>query len=343
MEKKKMILDLDTGIDDALAIAYAAGRTDIELLGITSVFGNVTADRAAENSLDILALLGREDVPVYQGEGAPLGEETYAPAAISRQIHGENGVGEIGLAPSGRKTETESGVDFLIRSIMTLGKELTIVATGPLTNLAAVFRRCPQAAGQLGKLVIMGGAVTVPGNVCPWAEANILGDPAAAKTVFESGADIVLVGLDVTMRTLLTRKETAQMRAWGTEAGEKLADMVEFYLKAYERLAPWMGGCAIHDPLAVGIAADPSLAETFSTYLTAETEGPLRGRTIGRQELLRTPGGNTAVCLNVDAERYLKGFMEAVGRSAKAPEMNGPERGADAGAPAEGSAGKDNL
>ena len=158
-------------------------------------------------------------------------------------------------------------------------------------------------------IVMMGGALTVPGNVSAWAEANISQDPDATDYLFLHSQDVTMVGLDVTLRTLLTEKETARWRATGTAAGEIFADMVDYYIRAYATTAPHLGGCGLHDPLAVAVAADPSLVEVVETNMKTDTEGPTRGRTIADEtRLSQEPTAKVAV--GVDNERFVSEFVD---------------------------------
>ncbi|AVK60901.1 nucleoside hydrolase [Lactobacillus sp. CBA3605] len=309
MAKRKMILDLDTGIDDAMAIAYAVGAPDVDLIGIISSYGNVVVDQAAYNSLQILALLGATDVPVFVGEPHASTTEHFDVMAISEQIHGKNGIGEVDLPTPTRQPETQSGVDFLIEAAHQYGADLTLIPTGPLTNLAAALEKSPDIAHLIGNVTLMGGALTVPGNVSHYAEANINQDAEAANAVFTSDLDLTMVGLDVTLRTLLTKTETSQWRALKTTAGEKFADIVDYYIAAYDITSPDLHGCALHDPLAVGVALDPTFVTTLGLNMYVETTGEDYGRTIGDPARLDDPKTNVTVALTVDKDRYLKTFM----------------------------------
>ena len=243
---RKLILDLDTGIDDALAIAYALGSPEAELIGITATYGNVLMDRSVRNSLAVLDILGASSVPVHPGLPHSSTTEDFSVQEISAFIHGRNGVGEVDIAPSPRSAEATGAVDFIIEASHRYGDELVYIPTGPLTNLAAALEKDPGLAGRL-RVVLMGGALTVSGNVSPWAEANISQDPDAADAVFRSGIDATMIGLDVTLQTLLTYEQTRRWRELGTPAGAFLADMTDYYIKAYETTAPGLGGCGLHD------------------------------------------------------------------------------------------------
>ena len=181
-----------------------------------------------------------------------------------------------------------------------------------MTNLAAAIDRDPEFAAN-ARIVIMGGALTVPGNVRPWAEANINQDPEAADKLFRSGADVTMIGLDVTLQTLLTYDETKQWRELGTDAGRVLADMTDYYIKAYDTTAPHLGGCGLHDPLAVGVAVDPSLVTVIEHNMKVDVDGETRGRTIGDEVRLNDPVKNVKVAVGVDVERFLSEFMSRIG------------------------------
>lgn len=318
---QKLILDLDTGIDDALAISYALGSPEVDLIGIVGTYGNVLLQQGIRNDLAITDLLGHPEVKVYQGLPHALKKDSFEVQPVSAFIHGQNGIGETAIPDSDREPENESGIDFIIDAVKTYGKDLVYVPTGPQTNLAAAIRKAPEIVSQIGKVVLMGGALTVPGNVSAWAEANISQDPDAADEVFRSGVPATMVGLDVTLQTLLTRKETEQWRQLGNAAGRFLADMTDFYIKAYETTAPGLGGCGLHDPLAVGVAVDPTLVATLPINMQTDVEGATRGRTIGDPDKLNDPRKTMQVAVGVDAPRFLSEFMTRitnVARSAKA-------------------------
>lgn len=340
---RKLVLDLDTGIDDTLALAYALGSPEVELVGIMASFGNVAVGTGVRNALAVLDLLGHPEVPVYVGADRPLvATEAFLPSESVLRIHGDNGIGGCAIPDSARRPvlatdEVAAGgragrdaeahgaqepwdrpnaaADFLARAVRTYGDELVYVPTGPLTNLAVALRRDPSLVQALRHVTLMGGALTVPGNVSPCAEANIANDPEAADEVFRSSLRTTMVGLDVTHQTLLTRRETARWREAGTPAAAFLADMTDFYIDAYLRNNPYLGGCSLHDPLAVGVAVDPSLVRTHGINLKVDLEGSFRGRTIGDDERLNDPWKTCEVALEVDAPRFLEEFMRRVGRA----------------------------
>lgn len=311
---KKAILDLDTGIDDALALAYALGSPELEVIGVTCTYGNVLLETGAANNLALLELFGAPEVPVHLGEPHAVKRDGFEVLEISAFIHGDNGIGEVALEKAAAEARP-GGVDFLIDSVREHGDDLVIIATGPLTNLAAAATRDPSFADN-AHIVIMGGALTVPGNVSPWAEANINQDPDAANDVFRQASDVTMIGLDVTLQTLLTTEHTAQWRGLGTPAATALADMTDYYIKAYETTAPHLGGCGLHDPLAVGVAVDPSLVTLLPINLKVDVEGETRGRTIGDEVRLNDPVRTARAAVAVEVDRFLSEFMTRVGRVA---------------------------
>ncbi|WP_251545699.1 nucleoside hydrolase [Limosilactobacillus caecicola] len=311
MATKKMILDLDTGVDDALAIAYATAAPDVDLIGIVSSYGNNLLDVCAQNSLKLLELLGQTDVPVYKGLPHSSTSDHFDVMQVSLDIHGNNGIGEVELPDPQRQVESESGVDFYIEAAHKYGKDLIIVPTGPMTNLAAALEKDPSIAKLIGNVTFMGGALTVEGNVTGAAEANINQDAEAANVVLSNpDLPLTMVGLDVTLRTLLTKKETQQWRDLGTAAGKAYADLTDFYIDAYYNLDIDKNGCALHDPLAVGVSLDPSFVQTISLFMKVVYEGADYGRTVGNNAKLNDPNPNVKVAVNVDKERYLKTFMD---------------------------------
>ena len=311
MAKRKMILDLDTGVDDALAIAYALADSEVDLIGIVSSYGNNLLDVCAENSLKLLELLGHTDIPVFKGLPHSCTTEHFDVMQVSKDIHGDNGIGDVELPAPSRALEEQSGVDFYIEAAHKYGKDLIIIPTGPMTNLAAALKKDPEIADLIGNVTFMGGALTVEGNVTPVAEANINQDPKAADEVMKSNLPLTMVGLDVTLRTLLTKNETKQWRELGTASGKAFADITDFYIDAYYNLDIDKRGCALHDPLAVGVGIDPSFVSTISLFMkVVYQEGPYYGRTIGDNAKLNDPNPNVKVAVNVDKERYLKAFMD---------------------------------
>lgn len=300
----KVILDLDTGIDDALALAYALAHPGLELIGVTVTYGNVPVELGVRNTLVLLELLGAGDVPVFAGE-QPAG---FQVKPISAFIHGRNGIGDVLLPPPRGQVQEESAVEFLCRAARKHGEDLVIIPTGPSTTIAAALKAEPALADT--RIVMMGGALTVPGNVTTWSEANVAQDPAATDFLFRTARDVTMVGLDVTLQTLLTTAETRQWRGLGTRAGRVYADMLDYYIRAYAAIEPDLGGCGLHDPLAVAVAADPSLVTRFDTNLACETTGTTPGRTIGDVARMQELHKAAHVAVDVDAPRFVAELMD---------------------------------
>lgn len=306
--KPKVILDVDTGIDDALAIAYAVASPEIELLGITTTYGMVNVDFSTRNTLKVLEQL-QSDLPVYKGSEKPL----VRMRRYSGTFHGKDGLGDTVKTSPQRQASSLHAVDYIIEQVRKYGKELTLITTGPLTNLAHAIIRDPDIVGMVGSVVSMGGAITTPGNVTKFAEANIYIDPHAAEIVLKSALPITLVGLDVTRKTVLTSEEVQNWRQKGTECSLFFADFTDYYIQAYKGNYPYLKGCALHDPLAVGVVTHPDLVKTLPMYLQVDLEDDSLGRTT--EDLYRdsSEGPNIQVCLKVDAPRFLDLFLSRVG------------------------------
>ena len=321
--RKKLILDLDTGIDDALAIAYALGSADeIDLIGITATYGNVAVPLAARNALAVLHLFGRDDVPVYPGVDHPIAPATlpkmrgttpderaqayarwqnggadgwqtdasWSPTPGSVAVHHPNGIGGAIIPDSPRAPEAPgSAVDFIITAAREYGQDLTIVPTGAMPTMATVFRNAPDLKDSGVNVTLMGGALTLPGNVSPAAEANISQDPEAADYLFKCGASTTMIGVTMT----------------------------DYYIDFYLKNQPEMHGCGLHDPLAVAAALVPWLVTTFGFNLQVDLEGRFRGRTIGDRSRLQDPDKHTQVALGVDVPEFLDRFMGRVTAAAR--------------------------
>ncbi|MGG5316657.1 nucleoside hydrolase [Enterococcus sp. AZ072] len=304
----KLILDLDTGIDDALALTYALGHPEAEVIGVTTTFGNVILEQATANTLDLLSLLKQEDTPVFEGAAFPWGTADYQTTDDLHRVHGFNGIGNVSLLKSKRISESESAVDFFLRAAETYGNELTIVTAGPLTNLAEAIKKDAEVMNKVGRIVMMAGALTIPGNLSPFAEANIYNDPLAAEFVFTSGVSFTMVGLDVTLQTMITQKDMEQWTTIQTETAQAITEMTTYYYT--NEYGEGEFGGALHDPLAVEVALNPEiLTETLAINLTVETAGPSIGRTIGELARLNQPLKTAVVGLSVDSPQFLERFF----------------------------------
>ncbi|WP_018131327.1 nucleoside hydrolase [Effusibacillus pohliae] len=307
---KYVILDVDTGIDDALAIAYAVQSPELRLLGITTCYGNVSVEEATRNTLQVLDILEAEEIPVVPGADKPFAREHVNEAG--RRIHGQNGLGNTSLPSPRRTARSQQAAEFIVSTVREYPNRVTLITVGSQTNLALAIQKDPAIVDLVERVVIMGGAVTVPGNVTPYAEANIYADPEAASLVFQSGIPITLVGLDVTMQTLLTRTHVQDWRALNTPFSRFLADICDYYIDAYHQFDPSLGGCALHDPLAVGVVIDPSFVKCVPMHVRVDLEGEVsKGRTVQ----VHQAEPNMEVCLEVDVERFVSHFLQRVCKS----------------------------
>lgn len=387
---RKLILDVDTGIDDALALAYLASFNEVDLLGVIGTYGNVVADTAVRNTRYVLDRLGLHHVPAMAGSTHPSWADSFIADAGCAQFHGVDGLGGFGpvadssvpdsvvvnAIPSDCQTcsdgicaseagtctsavrrlisvggydvhdphanpSTDSfalsfamgdramradtvhspalpeGVRFIIDTIRRFGSDVTVVATGPLTDIAAAIDAAPDIASSL-QLVMMCGTLTQEGNC--WdatAETNIIQDPEAADRVFHSEADTTMVGLDVTHQCLLGRAATAGWR--GTELGDFLADMADFSIEANAKADACLfaKGMPLHDPLAAAVAIDPGLVGCFDLPMKVETQTGdfhgTRGRTIGDPAGLIDPSApRVHVALTVDHNRFVADFAHRI-------------------------------
>lgn len=289
-----LVLDLDTGIDDAIALTIAAKDERINLLGVTCTYGNVTVDESTFNTLSLLSLLNRDDVPVYKGnDRSLLASTTYVPHEAGRKIHGKNGTGSIVLKESKREIESIGAVSFL-SSLMKERDDITIITTGPMTNLATTLTNSPSLLDWKGKIIFMGGALTVIGNVNHFSEANIYKDPEAAKIIVESGLDVTMIGLDVTEKTRLYRKDAEKWKKKGSKAGKILGSMLDYYLD--NTLKRMKHSSMPH--LQLYVHSTPSISLPFP--LTVETEGLDRGGVVVNEDRLLTKDKMVKVALDVD-------------------------------------------
>src|SRR5919199_1656548 len=238
MAATPILLDCDPGHDDAIALLLALASPEVELRGITTVAGNQTVEKTTANALRVLELAGRPDVEVAAGAGRPLVREPY----VAAEVHGETGLDGSDLPPARRLPLEQHAVDFLAERV----GGVTLVATGPLTNVALLLARHPEVRPE--RIVLMGGAIA-EGNVTPAAEFNIWADPEAARKVFDSGLDVTMVGLDVTHRALMRPEHAETLRAAG-RVGEVVAELWAFYHRHHTRVYDFPG-TPVHDALAL--------------------------------------------------------------------------------------------
>lgn len=295
-----ILLDCDPGHDDAIAILLALASPEVELLGITTVSGNQTLEKTTANAIRVLELVGRADVPVAAGADRPLVRERH----VAEYVHGETGLDGPDLPPPRGAPVGRHAAEFLAERI----DGATLVAVGPLTNVALLLALHPDARPE--RIVIMGGAIA-EGNVTPAAEFNIWADPEAARRVFESGIDVTMVGLDVTHRALMTREHAERLRAMGP-AGRFVAELYDFFSLFHHRTYG-SEDSPIHDAVAVAHVLRPELVETAHRRVDVDCSWELsRGRTL--VDLWQRTGKepNAHVAVGVQGEAFIELLIERV-------------------------------
>ena len=306
----KLLLDVDTGIDDALALFYLADahkKGEIEILGSTTVGGNVEVGQTTLNTINIWEMLDL-DIPVAAGAKHPL----MAPLNPAPFVHGDDGLGNTFLPAPKKLPSEESAAEMILRLSHEYAGELTLLTTAPLTNIATALLQDPSLASRIRKVVIMGGAVFT-GNVSAVAEANIANDPEAARIVFRSGMEMTLVGLDVTHEVYWEEQDLKELVKIANGRSAFLIQIIDFISTAYESLSGWKR-CVLHDPLAAGVCLFPDLVKSEKRYVDVELNGELtRGMTVVDRRG-RTPLGeeNMNVALEVDAKRFKTQLMESL-------------------------------
>jgi uridine nucleosidase len=302
----KIIFDTDPGIDDSMALLLALASPELEVVGVTTVFGNNSVDKLTLNALRILEVAGRSDIPVAQGAGTPL---VRAYRGRGEDVHGEDGLGNTNLPLPAGKALAESAAAFIVRTVCAQPGEITLVAVGPLTNLALALKLEPRLPTLVKQVIVRGGAAHVPGNISPVAEANIYNDPEAANLVFSARWPLTMVGLDVTTRTVMTRAYFDSVLAVRNPRTEFLEQVTPFYFKFYAWLYK-LDGVFTHDPSAIGYAIDPTLFQTENVPIYVETQGNCAGQTVPDPFRSYATGGEVTVCVGVDSERLLALFKE---------------------------------
>jgi purine nucleosidase len=316
-----LIIDVDTGIDDAFGLLYACACPSARLLGVSTVAGNVDLAHATRNTRAVLALIRRADIPVWPGCASPI---LHAPAE-ARTVHGASGLGYAVLPDPPRQVDAVNAIDAIVAHAHALKGELVLVATGPLTNVALALMREPALPRLVRRLVLMGGAYRETGNVTPAAEFNIWHDPEAARVVFrafggEGAAPLVAVGLDVTRKTLLRPADLARLaeRCVGLAHAPRLLGFLDDAARYYFDFMETSSGARVftmHDPLAIAAAIDPSLIATQRVAVDVETAGALTGgMTVADWRGVWKRPPNVEVATAVDAERFIGAFLDAMER-----------------------------
>lgn len=307
--KNKVIIDCDPGHDDAVALVLAT-RADIELLGVSVVAGNSTLSHTVRNALNVLAFAGAGDVPVYAGCEKPLRHALQN--ASGEQIHGADGLGNWNFETPTRQPEDEHAVDFLIRTLRDTSEKITLVCLGPLTNIATAFTRAPECKQRVERLIMMGGAVRVSGNVTPTAEFNFYSDPDAAKIVMESGCELCLIPLDVTMKALFYKEDIARLKEADNELSQFVGGLLSLYADNYTKELGFYA-CPVHDALCVCVLMEQGLLRYEETKIEIVTDGAETGKS--------TPDRGKGACVRYGSDIDREAFVALIERAVLKPRI----------------------
>ena len=301
---RKVIFDTDPGIDDAMALLYLHACDNLELLGITTIFGNASIENCTSNALFLCEQFG-VTAPVYRGADRLLTGKK--PENYPDFVHGINGLADIDVRVSEKNFEDQDASSFLIESINANPNEITILAVARLTNIALAINKDPNFASRVKEIIFMGGAASCEGNVTPWAEANIIGDPEAASAVFNSGIPLVMVGLDVTLMTRMSNEFLDSLTSDLVHLQNLLVSINKVYASYYKTSQNW-DEFPVHDSSAIAYAKNPNMFGTESDQLSCTLDAEERGRTIF------APGasGSHRVCLTVDSHALLDDYLKTV-------------------------------
>ena len=302
---KKLIIDTDGGIDDAIALLASFSEPELEILGITTVYSNTSVENATRNALDLMLMKKRDDIPVAKGADRPLsGVEKKS----SSDVHGENGLGNIVIPHSSRKELDIGASNFIVNKVNEYPGEVTILTLGPMTNIAKALEIDPTIAKKTKRLVVMGGAVFTHGNVTACSEANIHADSTAAKIVFSSGFDLYLIGLDVTTKAEFSKAKLDALSSFQDDASKPIYDfvksMLRFYFDFYFRVEGTFLSSPVHDPLALMAVLDDSLFAFRRLPVSVIVSDDItNGMTIADMRCHPTEQNYVNVAIDVDANR----------------------------------------
>ena len=307
MKKIPVIMDVDTGIDDAVALILAMSSPQIDLKGVTVVAGNKIIEKTLHNTLSVVDYFGNGNIPVAKGAAKPLVKELYYDAAT----HGESGLGTAVLPQPKIAPHRLDAVDFIRETLENSEEKITLIPVGPLTNIALLLMCYPHVKEKIDKIVMMGGGA-FEGNMNAVCEFNIFVDPEAAQVVFDSGVDIVMCGLDITMKSYTTMEDIMRIKATGTEAGAFCAEAFGVYYDRYVNNSR-LPGCAVHDAVAVTYLLHPEWIQTKRANVKVDIDGrETYGQTVcdfrpDRNKAL----DNATVCLDIDGEKFIELLVTA--------------------------------
>lgn len=303
---QKIIIDTDPGVDDAMAIFFALRSPELEVIGLTTIFGNVHTDLATFNALRLLEIADRTDIPVARGSDNPLTRPFKGPVPF---VHGDDGQGNVNLPPPKTKRISGAAAKFIVDQVRKFPGEITLVPIGPLTNLALALRLDPNIMKNVKEVVLMGGNALAPGNATPAAEANVYNDPEAADLVFSAYWPVTMVGLDVTHTVNMTPTHLDHYAKADNPLAQHITRIVPHYRRYFEN-AYGIKGIYVHDSSAIAYLIDPSLFKVERWPICVETMGISRGKTWpnnGERTLPPWEGRPlVTVCVKVDAKKMLE-------------------------------------
>ncbi|WP_185922498.1 pyrimidine-specific ribonucleoside hydrolase RihA [Hafnia paralvei] len=304
-----IILDCDPGHDDAIALILALASPELELKAVTTSAGNQTPDKTLRNALRILTLLQRSDIPVAGGAVKPLMRELI----IADNVHGESGLDGPELPEPNFAPQTCNAVELIAQTLRASQQPVTVVATGPLTNIALLLTSHPELHAKISRIVIMGGAAML-GNWTPAAEFNIYVDPEAAEIVFQSGLPIVMAGLDVTHRAQIMSEDIERFRHLGNPVADVVADLLDFFME-YHKQEKWgFQGAPLHDPCTIAWLIKPEIFTCVDRWVGVETQGKYtQGMTVVDYYSLTANQPNTTVMMDVDRQAFVDLLVERIG------------------------------
>ncbi len=308
---KKIIFDTDPGIDDAFALLYALNHPSLEVIGITTVYGNVPVKLATNNAL-ILSELSQSKTPVFSGKEKPLERKIKQ---FPNFIHGDDGLGNIMHKSPNLKKSDKTAIDFIAGSINANPGEIDIIAVGPLTNIAASAIEYPEIINKVKSVTIMGGSWLAGGNITPVAEANIYNDPEAADIVFKSGWPLTMVGLDVTHKVFLSADQLEHLSKIGNKCGQFLKNISKFYVRFYKDTKN-MNGCYFHDATAVIALTNPELFEFKMGRVFVSQDELARGQTVvfldekNHKNPINDGRNEVKIMSEVESDKAISKFMD---------------------------------
>lgn len=307
---ESIIIDTDPGIDDAMAIWFALKSPELDVLALTTVYGNHYLEVTTRNALRVLELAGRDDIPVARGADSPLVRAYGDPPTF---VHGQDGLGDAGLSgePESQIAHTRAA-QFMVEAIMSRPGEITLVPIGPLTNIAMALKLEPRIVKATKRVVLMGGAAFVPGNVSPVAEANIHNDPEAAALVFGAGWNVTMVGLDVTMPVIMDTQYISGLAHSKSPYAGLVARVVPHYQAFHASAYNTNGALHTHDPTAIAYLIRPDLFRTVSCPVRVDTQNYAAGQIIVDRWSRWYGGITTTICVDVDAQGVLDLFRERI-------------------------------